>query len=63
MREYSFVSITVQRHREGSTLEKDYREVIRDKSAAGWEFIQAIPFEAHAKPRLDLVFTRKVKKS
>ncbi len=62
MREYTFVSIAVKRRREGATFEKDYREVIRERAAAGWEFVQAIPLEAHADPRLDLVFTRKVKK-
>ena len=63
MHEYSFVSVPAKRHREGLSLEKDYREVIREKSAAGWSFVQAIPFETHTEPRLDLVFTRKVKKS
>lgn len=62
MHEYSFVSIPLKRHREGLTLEKDYREVIRDRSDAGWQFIQAIPLEEHTEPRLELVFTRKVRK-
>lgn len=62
MREYSFMSIAMQRRREGLTLERDYREVIREQAAAEWEFVQAIPFETGAKPRLDLVFVRKVRK-
>jgi hypothetical protein len=62
MREYSFVSIAVKRRREGATLEKDYRQVIREHAAEGWEFVQAISFESHAEPRLDLVFERKGKK-
>ncbi len=62
MREYSFVSVPVHRRREGASLGKDYREVIRERAAAGWEFVQAIPFETHADPHIDLVFTRKVKK-
>jgi len=62
MREYSFVSIAVKRRREGAVLETDYREVVRERAAAGWEFVQAIPLESHAEPRLDLVFTRKGKK-
>ncbi len=62
MREYSFVSIAVKRRREGAVLDTDYREVIRERAAAGWEFVQAIPLDAHTEPRLDLVFTRKVKK-
>lgn len=59
MREYSFVSIPVKRRREGAEFEKDYREVILERAALGWEFVQAIPLESHTRPRLDLVFTRK----
>lgn len=62
MQEYKFVSIAVQRRREGAAFEKDYREVIREQAASGWEFVQAIPLDTHADPRIDLVFTRKVKK-
>ena len=62
MREYSFVRVAVKRHREGSVLQKDYREVITEQAAAGWTFVQAIPLETHTEPRLDLVFSRKVKK-
>lgn len=62
MQEYSFVSIGIKRHREGLAPEKDYRDVIRNKAAAGWKFVQAIPFDTHLEPRLDLVFTRKAKK-
>lgn len=62
MREYKFVSVAVVRRREGAAFEKDYREVIRDHAASGWEFVQAISLETHAEPRLDLVFTRKGKK-
>lgn len=62
MREYSFVSIAIKRRREGATFETDYREVVREQAAKGWEFVQAIPLDTHADPRLDLVFTRKVKK-
>lgn len=58
MREYSFVSIPVKRRREGAVLDTDYREVILERAAEGWEFVQAIPFESHVKPRLELVFTR-----
>lgn len=61
MREYSFVSVAVKRRREGAVLQEDYREVIRERAASGWEFVQAIPFETHSDPRLDLVFTRKDK--
>lgn len=62
MYEYSFVSIAVKRRREGAVLDRDYREVIRDRAAAGWRFVQAIPFETHTDARLDLVFSRKAKK-
>ena len=62
MHEYSFVSITVKRRREGAALETDYRQVIREQAAAGWEFVQAIPFGTHADARLDLVFTREARK-
>ncbi|MGJ0204944.1 DUF4177 domain-containing protein [Leucobacter sp. gxy201] len=48
------------RRRDGARPEQDYREVIRDRAAAGWRFVQAIPFESSADPRLDLVFERKV---
>lgn len=61
MREYSFVSIAVLRRREGAALETDYRQVIRERAAAGWEFVQAIPFETQADARLDLVFSRETK--
>lgn len=60
MREYSFVRVDVKRRREGAVLQKDYREVIIEKAAAGWHFVQAIPLESHTEPRLDLVFSRKV---
>lgn len=59
MQEYSFISIAVTRTREGAALAKDYRVVIQDQARAGWSFVQAIPFESHAEPRLDLVFVRK----
>ena len=62
MHEYSFVRVAVKRKREGAVLQKDYREVITEQAAAGWRFVQAIPLETHAEPRLDLVFSRKVKK-
>ena len=62
MQEYSFVSIAVSRSRAGSALAQDYQSIIRDRAAAGWEFVQAISFDTHAEPHLDLVFTRKVKK-
>lgn len=61
MREYSFISIAVKRRREGAVLERDYREVVRERAAEGWEFVQAIPFETHAEARLDLVFSRKAR--
>ncbi len=60
MREYSFVSIPVTRRREGTALENDHRDVIRERAASGWEFVQAIPFDTHAHPHLDLVFSREV---
>lgn len=63
MPEYAFVSIAIKRRREGASLERDYREVIRERATAGWEFVQAIPFENHADARLDLVFVREGKKS
>ncbi|EYT56815.1 hypothetical protein H490_0100640 [Leucobacter sp. UCD-THU] len=62
MREYSFVSIPIHRRREGAALEIDYRDVIRERAEHGWEFIQAIPLDTHADPRLDLVFARKGKR-
>lgn len=58
---YSFVSVAITRHREGLSLEDDYREIIRARAAEGWKFVQAIPFEGHIEPRIDLVFTRKGK--
>jgi hypothetical protein len=59
MREYTFVSITANRHREGLDLAENYREIIRNHAAEGWEFVQAISFEQHIDPHIDLVFTRK----
>lgn len=59
MRRYEFVSIPFKRRRDGSNLETDYREIIRERAGAGWEFVQAIPFETLVEPRLDLVFTRR----
>lgn len=61
MREYSFVSIAVKRRREGFELERDYQEVVRERAAAGWEFVHAIPLETHMEARLDLVFSRKAR--
>lgn len=57
--EYSFISVAVKRRREGRMLADDYREIIRQQAASGWEFVQAIPLEKHTEPRIDLVFTRK----
>ncbi|MCB1273609.1 MAG: DUF4177 domain-containing protein [Leucobacter sp.] len=62
MHEYAFVSVAIQRRRDGTSLERDYREIIREHAASGWVFVQAIPFETDAQPRLDLVFARKVRK-
>lgn len=59
MLEYSFVSIRLANSREGAVLTRDYREVIQERAAGGWEFVQAISMEAHAEPRLELVFSRK----
>ena len=59
MRSYDFVSIPIKRRRDGSVNDTDYREVIRERAADGWEFVQAISFENFVKPRIDLVFTRK----
>ncbi len=58
---YSFVSVAIHRHREGLDLADDYREIIQARAAEGWKFVQAIPFEGHIEPRIDLVFTRKGK--
>ena len=59
MYEYSFISIPIKRRRDGSFTETDYRDTIREQAALGWEFVQAISFEGHANPHLDLVFQRK----
>lgn len=62
MYKYSFVSIAIKTRREGASLEQDYHEIIRAKAELGWKFVQAIPFDALAEPRVDLVFSRKEKK-
>lgn len=62
MREYDFVSIPIHRRRDGRELAHDYRDIIRQRATDGWEFVQAIPLEKHADPRIDLVFTRKAEK-
>jgi len=62
MIEYDFVSIAVTRHRDGSRLADDYRDVIRTRAEHGWDFVQAVPFDAFSEPRLDLVFSRKPRK-
>lgn len=59
MHEYHFISVDVKRRREGRELAEDYRDIIRENAADGWEFVQAIPLEKHTQPRIDLVFTRK----
>lgn len=59
MLEYSFVSMDVKRRREGLYLDEDYRDIVRERAAEGWEFVQAISFEQHTSPRIDLVFSRK----
>lgn len=59
MLEYSFISVAAKRRREGFFLADDYRDIIRERAAEGWEFVQAISFEQHSDPRIDLVFTRK----
>lgn len=60
MREYSFVSVSFERRRDGLALRQNYHDIIREQAAAGWEFLQAISFESHADPHIDLVFSRKV---
>jgi len=60
MTEYAFISIAVRRRREGLRLDGDYQDVIRERAAEGWAFVQAIDFSAHIEPRIDLVFSRKV---
>ncbi len=61
MREYSFITVAAKRRREGLYLADDYREIIRQRAAEGWEFVQAISFERHVEPHIDLVFTKKGK--
>lgn len=58
MTEYAFISVDLQRHREGFDFAEDYRDIIRHKSDEGWFFIQAIDLSTHTEPRLDLVFAR-----
>lgn len=60
MTEYAFIGIAAHRRREGLRLDKDYREVIRERAAEGWEFVQAIDLTQHTEPRIELVFSRKV---
>lgn len=62
MYEHTFVTIPVKRTRAGLVADRDYREIVREQAALGWKFEQAISFEQHATPRLDLVFSRKVRK-
>lgn len=59
MPQYSFISVAVNRRREGLSFTDDYREIIHRRAAEGWEFVQAIPLEGHVEPRIDLVFVRK----
>ncbi|NLA65531.1 MAG: DUF4177 domain-containing protein [Leucobacter sp.] len=59
MYEYTFITIPINRRRDGLSFDIDYRDEIREQAAKGWEFVQAISLEAHARPRLDLVFKRK----
>ena len=59
MMEYTFHRVSTKRRREGLYLDEDYRDIIRERAADGWEFVQAISFEQHTNPRIDLVFTRK----
>jgi len=59
VREYSFISVGVGRRRAGLELAEDHREIIRAQAAAGWRFVQAVSFEQHIDPHIDLVFTRK----
>ena len=61
MQEYTFVSIAMTRRRDGAEYASDYREVIAKHARLGWEFVQAIPLDHLAEPRLDLVFTRRLK--
>lgn len=60
MREYMFVAIPTVRRRGGTVLKSDYRDVIHERAATGWEFVQAISFHEAEQPHLDLVFTREV---
>ncbi|WP_441355540.1 DUF4177 domain-containing protein [Agrococcus casei] len=62
MREYSFVSIPIVRRRPGASLTVDYQEEIRQRASSGWDFVQAITFDADSLPHIDLVFTREAEK-
>lgn len=59
MRQYEFVSIPLRRDRAGLHSTQDYREVVREHALRGWRFVQLVSFEAHAEPRLEMIFTRK----
>jgi hypothetical protein len=59
MREYTFVRVTTNCRREGLFLAENYQDIIRTHAAEGWKFVQAISFEQHVDPHIDLVFTRK----
>lgn len=58
MHTYTFVRIRALRSREGLTLERDHREVIREHAARGWVFTQAIPFTSDSEPHWELVFVK-----
>lgn len=62
MHEYSVKAVPITRHRDGHDLAEDYQAIITARAAEGWRFVQAIPFEHHREPRIDLVFTRKARK-
>ncbi|WP_243229859.1 DUF4177 domain-containing protein [Microbacterium sp. CIAB417] len=57
--EYAFVSVPLVRRRDGWDFAFDYRSVIGERAAEGWEFVQLIPLAEHTEPRCDLVFVRK----
>lgn len=61
MTEYEFVSIPIVRRRAGHNVQEDYQQVIRERARSGWTFVQALQFETHETPRIDLIFSREGK--
>lgn len=55
---YDFHRVELQRFREGMRPETDYRRIVHEQAALGWELVQVLSCQWHAEPHLQLIFRK-----